>query len=70
MKHYIVNNNDTYNPGRHHEVHTYEHATQLRISNYTDLGYCNSAIEAVIKAKAYYSDADGCAVCCPEAHKG
>jgi len=67
---YIVNNNDTYNPGKHHEVHTVDHASTLRITNYTNLGYCTSGIEAKRKAKVYYSDADGCATCCPEAHEG
>lgn len=70
MKRYVVNNNNTLNPGRHHEVHTMEHATQLSISSYIDLGYCGSAIEAKRKAKAYYHDADGCAICCSEAHEG
>ena len=70
MKHYIVNNNDTLNPGRHHEVHTLEHSTQLNILSYIDLGYFNSAIEAKQRAKAYYRDADGCAICRPEAHEG
>ncbi len=70
MKQYVVNNNDTLNPGRHHEVHTMEHAVRLRISSYKDLGFCNSAVEAKQKAKAYYRDADGCATCYPEAHEG
>lgn len=70
MKRYIVNNNDTLNPGKHHEVHTIEHAGILGIKSYTDLGYCNSAVEAKHKAKIYYRDADGCAVCCHEAHEG
>jgi len=70
MKRYIVNKNSTHNPGFHHEVHTIDHATQLRISSYIDLGYCSSAVEAKQKAKTYYRDADGCAVCCPEAHTG
>ncbi len=30
-KHYYINNNQTSNPGLHHEVHTKEHATQLGI---------------------------------------
>jgi hypothetical protein len=67
---YIVNNNETTNPGWHHEVHTIEHARDLRIISYKDLGYCASGIEAKRKAKIYYSDADGCKVCCPEAHEG
>ena len=70
MKRYIVNKNDTLNPGKHHEVHTFEHAVSLRISDYIDLGYCGSAISAKQKAKTYYRDADGCAICCPEAHEG
>ncbi len=70
MKRYIVNKNDTLNPGWHHEVHTVEHADQLRISSFIDLGYCNSDIDAKLKAKTYYRDADGCAICCPEAHEG
>ena len=28
-KHYYINNNQTLNPGHHHEVHTKEHAAQL-----------------------------------------
>ena len=70
MKFYIVNNNPTHNPGRHHEVHTLEHATVLAISNYIELGYFRSGVEAKQKAKTYYSDADGCAICSPEAHEG
>ena len=70
MKQYIVNKNDTQNPGWHHEVHTKDHANKLGISSYHDLGYCSSGIDAKNKAKAYYSDADGCANCCPEAHEG
>lgn len=70
MKRYCVNNNSTSNPGYHHEVHTREHAEQLNIRDRLDLGFCNNEIEAVAKAKQYYSDADGCAICCPLAHKG
>ena len=70
MKQYIVNKNSTHNPGQHHEVHTMEHAKRLSISSYIDLGYCTSGVEAKRKAKAYYADADGCAICCPEAHEG
>lgn len=70
MNHYIVNPNDEHNPGWHHEVHTMEHAIQLRINSYIDLGYCTSGIEAKQKAIQYYSDADGCLICCPEAHEG
>jgi hypothetical protein len=30
---YYVNNDPTYNPGYHHEVHTAEHANELMIKN-------------------------------------
>ena len=61
-KHYYINNNQTLNPGLHHEVHTKEHAAQL--------GYFASEVEAVAQAKKIYFDADGCATCCPKAHRG
>lgn len=67
---YYVNNNQTCNPGLHHEVHTEEHARALGIYSKTFLGYYYSENEAVTKAKYYYCDADGCAICCPKAHKG
>lgn len=67
---YVVNNNRTCNPGLHHEVHTLEHANQLGITNRIQLGFCVNEVEAVRKAKNYYYDADGCAICCPYAHRG
>lgn len=70
MAYYIVNNNQTRNPGLHHEVHTLEHALELGITSKISLGYCVDEFEAVRKAKIYYQDADGCAICCPKAHKG
>ena len=68
--HYYVNNVQTHNPGLHHEVHTEEHARLLGISNKTYLGYFFNETDAVLRAKLYYYDADGCAICCPKAHKG
>ena len=68
--HYYVNNNQTLNPGLHHEVHTEQHAQLLGISSKIYLGYYFNEADAVTKAKQYYRDADGCAVCCPNAHKG
>ncbi len=70
VKFYIVNNNQTRNPGLHHEVHTLEHANELGIINKTNLGYFATEVEAVNRARIYYWDADGCANCCPKAHKG
>ena len=70
MSIYYVNEDQTKNPGLHHEVHTQEHAEQLRIRNKKYLGYYSNEIEAVQAAKLYYPDADGCKICCPRAHKG
>ena len=70
MTFYYVNDNQTHNPGLHHEVHTKEHAEQLRIRSTTYVGYFSDEIHAVAQAKTIYSDADGCATCCPKAHRG
>jgi len=71
MKHYYyVNKDDTHNPGLHHEVHTQQHMIELHIINTITLGEFDNEIEAVQSAKRYYLDADGCAICCPRAHKG
>lgn len=67
---YYINNNQTNNPGLHHEVHTDEHAKTLNINSKQLVGYCSDEVEAVQKAKSIYADADGCAICCPKAHKG
>lgn len=67
---YYVNCNQTFNPGLHHEVHTKEHAEQLGIKSQLYLGYFSNEAEAVAEAKKYYTDSDGCATCCPAAHRG
>ena len=70
FKHYYINNNQTHNPGLHHEVHTEEHANQLGIISKHYVGYCANENEAVNRAKRNYADADGCATCCLNAHRG
>ena len=70
MNYYIANNNDDNNPHYNHEVHTWEHANQLKIASQRPLGYFNNEIEAVNAAKAIYRDADGRAICCHRAHRG
>lgn len=70
MNYYFINNDQTRNPGLHHEVHTKEHTEQLQISNKTYLGCFSSEVEAVQEGKKHYGDADGCAICCPKAHRG
>lgn len=69
-EHYYVNNDQTRNPGLHHEVHTEKHANELNIKSKTYLGYYDNCYDAVEKAKEIYADADGCAICCPLCHKG
>lgn len=69
-KHYYVNNDQTSNRGLHHEVHTETHAIELNIKDKSYLGYYNNCGDAVEKAKEIYSNADGCAICCPLCHKG
>lgn len=46
------------------------HADELGIANRTSVGYHVNEISAVQAAKEHYSNADGCAICCPNAHKG
>ena len=70
MNYYVVNTNQTLNPGLHHEVHTLECANMLGIVSRIPLGYCVDEVQAVNKARTYYWDADGCANCCPKAHRG
>ena len=68
--HFFVNNDVTHNPGSHHEVHTKEHAEKLRIKSKSYVGYFANEIDAVEAAKKIFLNADGCAICCPKAHKG
>jgi len=70
MPYYYINKNSTFNPGCHHEVHTQEHTETLGIRDKIYLGWFANEVEAVERGKLYYTDADGCAVCCPRAHKG
>ena len=70
MPYYYINNDQTQNPGYHHEVHTQEHAAELKIQNKTYLGWFPDEIQAVTEGYPYYRDADGCKNCCPRAHRG
>lgn len=70
LKDYYINNDQTHNPGLHHEVHTEEHAKTLGIRSKTYVGCFSNEIDAVARAKLIYMDADGCAICCPKAHRG
>ncbi len=69
MAKYVVNNNTTYNPGKHHEVHT----TTCHVcpkNDYKNLGEHKDCQSAVKEAKETHSDADGCIHCCKPCHKG
>lgn len=68
MPQYYVNREDFFNPSHNHEVH--KSTCSYKSNNSIYLGEYDNAIPAVALAKKlYYSDADGCAICCPEAHK-
>lgn len=69
MAEYYVNTDNTNNPNHNHEVHK-EGCWRMPSSKLT-LGNFTNAVPAVEKAKRYYyTDADGCVHCCPEAHHG
>jgi hypothetical protein len=71
MAYYFVNNDPTHNPGEHHEVHTVDCYWGKKVESKRDLGYYTNENEAVAAAKRFYfADADGCATCCPNAHRG
>lgn len=70
IQYYFINNDQTHNPGCHHEVHTEAHMRQLRIRNATYVGRFSNEVDAVRAAKRFYLDADGCETCCPLSHRG
>jgi len=69
---FFVNKDDTMNPHCNHEVHTLDCFWGKKVDeNHRIYLYnCFDAKDAVLKAKKYYSDADGDIVCCPAAHHG
>lgn len=69
-QYYYVNNDQTHNPGLHHEVHTQECAEKLGIINKSYLGCYNNCQDALTEAKKKYYDADGCVQCCYYCHTG
>lgn len=70
MKLYYINNSPSTNPHGNNEVHTENCSKLSSISNRSCLGYFNNGVEAVSAAKSKgYNKADGCILCCPEAHQ-
>ncbi len=66
VKRYYVNKNSN-NTGEH-EVHIEECKYLPDENNRVDLGYQYNSKDALIKAKTFYSDVDGCFWCCREIH--
>jgi hypothetical protein len=56
-------------PRYDHEVHK-EGCQWWPTQSYIELGEHNSCITAVSAAKIHYADANGCATCSPQCHKG
>lgn len=56
-------------PNYDHEVHK-EGCPWWPRESYIDLGEQPTCHSAVAAAKLRYPDANGCATCCPECHKG
>ena len=71
MAYYFVNKDATQNPGYNHEVHKIgcHVGDQVALAKRIDLGYHTSDNSALLAAKRYYSDADGCVHCCPSIHR-
>lgn len=63
---YYVNNNPQSNGD--HEVHKDSCSWLKLVQSKKYIGEFVSAHDAVREAKKFYSTADGCKYCCPEAH--
>lgn len=67
MDYYYVNKNPQ--PSGEHEVHKATCKFLPDRNNCICLGYFERAYDALIKAKQYYNNVDGCYYCSPEIHK-
>ena len=67
MKKYYVNRNPQ--SSGEHEVHV-ENCNYLRIAtSKIDLGYHSNCMNAILKARQYFSNVDGCYYCSNLCHK-
>lgn len=66
MHNYYVNRN--VQPTGEHEVHKEGCYRMPELENQLYLGCFFNANDAVIEAKKYFYDVDGCYYCCEEAH--
>lgn len=69
MKRYYVNKSSYGNPNNDHEVHHEDCYWLPSEANRVYLGFFSNGCDAVIAARKYYSNVDGCAHCCPECNK-
>ena len=65
-KHYYVNMNPQ--PNGDHEVHSEDCRWLPAPENRIQLGYFSSCADAVMTARRYYAQVDGCMFCCPLCH--
>lgn len=67
MEYYYLNKNTQ--PTGEHEIHKASCKFLPHMSNCIRLGYFYRAYDALIAAKKYYNNVDGCYYCSPEIHK-
>lgn len=70
MAYYYANTTRQSDSGCNHEVHKEGCHCMPSVLNRQYLGWFSSDEEALRVAKSYYTDADGCIICCPSIHKG
>lgn len=68
MTHYYVNKNAQSNGD--HEVHTGECKFLPDVTNQKYLGYFSNCRYAVLEAKKYYTQVNGCKFCAIDCHTG
>lgn len=56
-------------PTGEHEVHNSSCSFLPSLENRILLGYFSNSKDALMEAKKYFSNVDGCFFCCPESHK-
>lgn len=70
MGSYYLNKDTSHNPNGDNEVHVSTCCNMPSVLNRVYLGEFSNGIQAVQQAKTIgYYRADGCANCCPEAHR-
>ncbi len=72
MERYFVNTSTLTNPHHNHEVHKTgkcPFGNLVPAGQRQDLGEQPNEIIAVAEARKFYSNADGCAICCSKANR-